>query len=80
MGSAAVGVGTRSLGDLISALRPGDSCPWCGGRLESGTTLRQVGVSGAQEVPLLCSECGCEISAATAPVGAHGRRPLWAAA
>jgi hypothetical protein len=42
----------KSLGELISALRPGDICIWCGGRLRSGTALRQVGGAvGEQSMP-----------------------------
>jgi hypothetical protein len=80
MGSSAVCGGVKSLGDLISALRPGDPCPWCGSRLQSGTGLRQVGASSAPEVLLSCSECGCEISASCDAVATHDRLPLWAAA
>jgi hypothetical protein len=78
---------TSSLGELISALRPGDICLWCGGRLRSGTALRQVGgdVGGdpagaigpdANDVVLYCPDCGSEICTAGTATRTHGRKAL----
>jgi hypothetical protein len=82
---------TSSLGELISALRPGDICLWCGGRLRSGTALRQVdggAVGGpprasgpdASDVVLYCPDCGSEICAAGTATRTHGCTALGNAA
>jgi hypothetical protein len=81
----------QSLGELIAALRPGDSCPWCGARLQRGTALKQVcGTSaGTQaapsdeeipEVMLSCPECGSEVCGTGANIRTRGRGSLGAAA
>jgi hypothetical protein len=82
---------TSSLGELISALRPGDICLWCGGRLRSGAALRHVvggagggpaGASGpdAHDVVLCCSDCGSEICTAGTATSTQGRKALGNAA
>jgi hypothetical protein len=82
---------TSSLGELISALRPGDICLWCGGRLRCGTALRKVGGGSggdpadarepdANDVALCCPDCGSEICTAGTASRAHGRTALSTAA
>jgi hypothetical protein len=72
MANKGVGVKPQSLGELVSTLRPGEACLWCGGRLQSQTALRPVGravagtsceqtVPAVDEVVLYCPECGCEV-------------------
>ncbi len=91
MANAILGDRTPSLGDLISALHPGDACPWCESRLQGVSALKQVGEGlaswagkiGARDSPesaLRCPECGSEICPADDVTHIHGRRTLGAAA
>jgi hypothetical protein len=91
MGREAVGGGRQSLGELIAALRPGDPCPCCSARLQSGLALRQVGGAVASsdfkeclldkhEAVLCCPECGCEVFLADESTRTCSRRSLGTAA
>lgn len=66
----------QSLGALVSSLRPGEPCPWCGGILQVARTARCVdasrpdeGVDGLEGPVLECAECGSEVH--LCGVGAH---------
>lgn len=80
------GVKSQSLGELIVALRPGQPCPLCGGRLQRRGVLRRIkGVTsnvGLESCgPILdCPECGCEVSPAGDSANAPCRLSLGAAA
>lgn len=91
MGRQAVGGVGQSLGELIAALRPGDACPWCGARLQSGPAVRRTWGAEASstatgslldtsEVVVCCLKCGCEVFAAEESRCMSSRKPLGAAA
>jgi hypothetical protein len=58
----------QSLGAWLAALRPGDPCPWCGGRLKAGSKPADLGASALGPdryagggAALVCGQCGGEV-------------------
>jgi len=86
MGGVSGDVKLQSLADLITALRPGDPCPWCGARLESGQSLRPVSGEAADEPSertdpvLVCRRCGSAVFQASRGALSGCRGSLGAAA
>jgi hypothetical protein len=81
----------QSLGELITALRPGDPCPWCGERLQRGAGLTRVGEEMADtdverlssddlELILTCPECRSQVCGARTTVRGRRRASLSVAA
>lgn len=76
----------QSLAAWLAALGPGDPCPWCGARLETGGRAGRI-MSRTATTPedrvargaLVCRECGCEV-AAVDKAGEAERRMLHEAA
>ncbi len=77
----------QTLGRCLSQIRAGDPCPCCGARLairhsgQSSHPVPTIAMPGAAEAyVLLCSECGCEISAEDGADHVFGRRSFGVAA
>lgn len=77
----------KTLGELVLGLAPGESCPWCEGRLRSEGGAHQESVVGRVESgrdiespALSCPECGSRMDTCQPEAGAGGARSLGAAA
>lgn len=81
----------KTLGEWLSSLRPGDACVCCGAEMRSADSREAAMVGRLHGVPspgrspeepreLVCSKCGCEVTAEAAPAFSVSGRALNAAA
>lgn len=77
MGSPSCGQEEQTLGAYLVRLRPGDSCPCCGARMqETGHPLKQRDRRGG----IVCIDCGCSLTEVDFPFQTETRWVLSTAA